>query len=173
MVSEPIYHVATAAHWRAARRNGSYEMSTRERTLAEEGFIHASRREQVAGVLERFYADIDEPLVLLVIDPARMDSPVRFERVGNERFPHVYGPIPVRAVVEAVALRADGTSESLFTLFLREMISRMALAVVVFAFMLGGAALGGSFGDDGTRLLGLAAGAALGVGVIFAGKRLR
>lgn len=172
-MSERIYHVATASDWRAARRSGSYETSTLGRTLAEEGFIHASRREQVAGVLERYYSGAGEPLVLLVIDPERLDSPVRVEQVGPETYPHVYGPIATRAVVSTVPLRADGSSEAVFTLFLREMMGRMLGALLVFTLMAGGAALGASFGDAGTRLMGLCAGGALGIGVVLLWKRVR
>jgi uncharacterized protein (DUF952 family) len=100
---EHIFHLATRADWRNATRTGSYRTSTRGRTLAEEGFIHASRAGQVTGVAQAFYADVDEPLVLLQIDPALLGSKVRLERpVGSdEDFPHIYGPIPTGAVVAA------------------------------------------------------------------------
>lgn len=102
---EPIFHVATAADWGAAVREGAYTTSTRGRTLAEEGFIHASRRDQVQDVLERWYADVDEPLVLLVIDPALLGAEVRVEPVGDETYPHVYGPVDPAAVVEVQPIR--------------------------------------------------------------------
>ena len=41
-----IYHLAEQAHWRQALRDGTYTRSTRGRSLAEEGFIHASSAEQ-------------------------------------------------------------------------------------------------------------------------------
>ena len=37
-----IFHVATAADWRAAETTGAYRLSTRDRTLEDEGFIHCS-----------------------------------------------------------------------------------------------------------------------------------
>ncbi|MCO5970096.1 DUF952 domain-containing protein [Actinoallomurus soli] len=99
----PIFHIAERAQWEAVRDAGRpYEVSTRGRTLAEEGFIHASRDEdQVSKVRRAFYADLDD-LVLLVIDPARLD--VRHESVGDDVFPHIYGPIPPEAVIEVRAL---------------------------------------------------------------------
>ncbi|WP_107772374.1 DUF952 domain-containing protein [Nocardioides sediminis] len=104
-MTEQIFHVATAADWEAAVRHGAYATSTRGRTLAEEGFIHASRREQVQPVLERWYADLDEPLVLLVIDPDRLAAEVRVEAVGDDTYPHVYGPIEPTAVVDVQPIR--------------------------------------------------------------------
>jgi uncharacterized protein (DUF952 family) len=44
--------------------------------------------------------------VLLHIDPARLQAPVRYENLegGRELFPHVYGPVPVSAVVDVTPL---------------------------------------------------------------------
>ena len=72
-----IFHIATAADWAAAQRSGAYTTSTRGVSLEQEGFIHASRRDQVAGVWKRYYADADEQLVLLSIDTERLTSPWR------------------------------------------------------------------------------------------------
>lgn len=49
-------------------------------------------------------------LVLLVVDPARLSDPVRFEPgdpsdPASMRFPHLLGPLPVTAVVAVVAYR--------------------------------------------------------------------
>ena len=110
MSDSRIYHVALASDWAAAQRVGEYAVSTRGRSLADEGFIHASRADQWAGVRETFYADVTEPLVLLVIDRALLAAEVRDEAVpdSDETFPHVYGPIEVAAVVEVRALDPMG-----------------------------------------------------------------
>ena len=77
-------------------------MSTRDVTLAEEGFVHCSFAEQLAATAERFFGDLDEIMVLR-IDPALLTSPVVVEDLydAGQPFPHVYGPIDVAAVVEA------------------------------------------------------------------------
>ena len=99
-----IYHLALVADWEAAQQSGDYRISTRGRTLAEEGFIHASRREQVQGVLDAFYAGAG-PLLLLEIDPARLTSDVRVDEVApGVTFPHIYGPINLDAVVSVTPL---------------------------------------------------------------------
>ena len=103
---ERIFHLALAADWAAAQEAGDYRISTLGRTLEQEGFIHASREDQWPGVRERFYADVTEPLVLLEIDPVLLTAEVREEHVPgtSETFPHVYGPIDLRAVVGTRAL---------------------------------------------------------------------
>ena len=50
-------------------------------------------------------------LLLLVIDPDRVEHEIREEQSGDELFPHIYGPLNVDAVVEARPFppNADGT----------------------------------------------------------------
>jgi uncharacterized protein (DUF952 family) len=98
---EHIFHLARETDWAAARAAGEYLVSTLGRTLAQEGFVHASRRHQVAGVHAAFYRGLDEPLLLLEVDPARLRAEVRLEVPPGaaEAFPHVYGPLDVGAVV--------------------------------------------------------------------------
>src|SRR5436190_20221908 len=98
-----IFHLALASDWAAAQEAGAYTMSTRGRTLAEEGFIHASRGDQWTAVRERFYADVTEPLLLLQIDTDRLDVPVVVEPAvpgSTETFPHIYGPLALDAVMK-------------------------------------------------------------------------
>ncbi|MFF1808912.1 DUF952 domain-containing protein [Streptomyces sp. NPDC058251] len=106
-MSEPLLHITERSLWDAARASGAYEMSTRGRTLQEEGFIHCSLRHQLPGVASFLYGSYTGPddLVVLVIDPERLGAPLRYEAMkpGGEEFPHVYGPIPVEAVVEVEA----------------------------------------------------------------------
>jgi len=94
-----IFHVATLADWQQAQETGTYTTSTYGRTLQEEGFIHAARHDQVPEVRDRFYADVTEPLVVLEVETDRLDAEVRDEEVGDEVYPHIYGPIPTSAVV--------------------------------------------------------------------------
>jgi uncharacterized protein (DUF952 family) len=102
-----IYHLAEPADWAAALGSGRYERSTRGRSLAEEGFIHASTAEQWPVVRRSFYADVAGPLLLLEIDPGLLTSPLVVE-VGDpetgEEFPHLYGPLDVAAVVSVTEL---------------------------------------------------------------------
>ena len=100
--TRPLYHLALAPEWERARHAGSYDRSTIDRSLAEEGFIHCSFAEQVQGTADRFYRGRDD-VVLLRIDPHRLDAPVRVEVAPGtgQAFPHVYGPIDVVAVEAA------------------------------------------------------------------------
>ena len=75
-------------------------------SLAAEGFIHASEdEEQVVGVANRLYANIDG-LAALVIDEHRVRAEIKRELAANgERYPHIYGPLNRTAVVGVRRLR--------------------------------------------------------------------
>ena len=94
-----IFHVATLADWQQAKVSGSYTTSTYGATLEEVGYLHAARREQVSGVLAQFYTDVGEPVLVLEIDTDLLDVPWRQDQVGDDTYPHIYGPLKPEAVV--------------------------------------------------------------------------
>ncbi len=93
-----IYHVTAKDSWEQAWQKGFYEAPS----LATEGFIHNSSKEQVAGVLDRYYKN-KTGLVLLHIDETKLESELKYELAPsiNEMFPHIFGPINLDAVVTA------------------------------------------------------------------------
>jgi len=97
-----IFHITLPEHWARAQRDGAITMSTRDVTLAEEGFVHCSFAEQLAATAVRFFGDLEE-VVVVRIDPAAVTSPVVSEDLydSGQLFPHVYGPINVDAVIDA------------------------------------------------------------------------
>lgn len=102
-----ILHLAVRSDWEVARATGSYPWSTRGRTVTDEGYVHCSHEHQWRGVRDRFYADLaDDELVLLVVDETKLSSPVVVERLGDapDEFPHIYGPLEIAAVVEERAV---------------------------------------------------------------------
>jgi glutathione S-transferase len=111
--TEHVFHLALAADWEAARVAGDYRVSTLGVTLEQEGFLHAAFAHQWEDVRRRFYADVVDPLVLLVIDPDLLDVPLVVETAegADQAFPHIYGPLPVAAVAEVrPVLVRDGAS---------------------------------------------------------------
>ena len=83
-------------------------------SLGTEGFVHCSDPGTVHLPADRLYAGRTD-LLLLEIDPAKLDVPLRWEPgappiPGGPWFPHVYGPINASAVVHAEPLdRRGGT----------------------------------------------------------------
>jgi len=96
-----IYHIARAADWEHARQAGEYRVSTLDRTLEQQGYIHASTASQVAGVANAVYTGVAD-LVVLVIDEGLVRPEIRYEApepAATELFPHIYGPLNADAVV--------------------------------------------------------------------------
>ncbi|MEZ4903918.1 MAG: DUF952 domain-containing protein [Spirosomataceae bacterium] len=97
-----IYHIITKERWAEFEYKAAYTSDT----LTAEGFIHCSRKEQIAGVLTRFYAEI-ENLLLMEIDESKLTSPLLYEPATDvvDTFPHIYGPINCGAIVSVVVIQ--------------------------------------------------------------------
>jgi uncharacterized protein (DUF952 family) len=95
-----IFHLTTSDVWEVALAAGTYTMSTRGRTLEQQGFIHCSEADQVEGVRRYWYDDLDDVL-LLEVETDLLTSPWRTEQLegADQPYPHVYGPINLDAVV--------------------------------------------------------------------------
>jgi uncharacterized protein (DUF952 family)/nitroreductase len=108
----PLYHLALQGEWDEAVRGGdAYRRSTLGMSLDEQGFIHCSFASQLQGIADRFYRGRHD-VVLLTIDPDRLDAEVRVEDLAGAgaTFPHIYGPLPLDAVIQVgrVPLGPDG-----------------------------------------------------------------
>ena len=100
MAADVLLHLIEPARWRDALGRGAV-------APGPEGFVHLSRPDQVHLPAARL--GLSRP-VLLVVDPGRLADPVRAEPGRPDDpdgmlFPHLYGPLPVRAVVAVVPWR--------------------------------------------------------------------
>jgi uncharacterized protein (DUF952 family)/ribosomal protein S18 acetylase RimI-like enzyme len=105
MAPDVLVHLVEPATWRGALADGA----VRPPSLDDVGFVHLSTPEQVHLPAERIYPGRRD-LALLVVDPTRLPDPVRFEPgvpsdPASMRFPHLYGPLPVTAVIAVVPYR--------------------------------------------------------------------
>ena len=103
-----LVHLCGIDDWSTARSRGGIRPDA---SGAGARFIHLSTPEQVHLPANRLYRG-REDLVLLHIDPELLDSPVRWEPgVATDPesmlFPHLYGPLPVRAVIRVAAYLPD------------------------------------------------------------------
>ncbi|GAB4416135.1 MAG: DUF952 domain-containing protein [Anaerolineales bacterium] len=106
-----ILHLASNASWLAAVEKGQYVADS----LSTEGFIHCSTASQIVGVANTFYRG-QRGMALLLIDPSKLTAELKWEppaepeptraRTG-ERFPHIYGPLNLEAVVKIIPFEPD------------------------------------------------------------------
>jgi predicted cupin superfamily sugar epimerase/uncharacterized protein (DUF952 family) len=97
----PLFHITTPAELDRARSSGALAPPS----LASEGFVHCCFRDQIAGVLGRYFRGAGE-LALLELDSklvgaTRVESPPG----ASEGFPHVYGALPLTALRRVFELR--------------------------------------------------------------------
>ncbi len=95
-----IYHITTRADWQQQATEATYQADS----LQTEGFIHLSEAHQVAGVLDRYYQNVPD-LMLLHVDPDKLTADLKYEPApNNELFPHLYGPLDKVAIIEVETL---------------------------------------------------------------------
>ena len=106
-----IYRIAEIGDWMAAQQRGEFASAD----LLQEGFIHCSERAQVLRTAQKYYAG-RSALVLLEIDDDVIAASIRREDLTGrgENFPHVYSPIPLKAIVRHFKFLAN--DEGMFCL---------------------------------------------------------
>lgn len=100
-----IYHIALAEDWNSSKSEYSHE------SLSSEGFIHASRKEQVAETFKLYFPK-EGNFILLEIDSFKLKHELKYEAAPsrNQTFPHIFGPINRDSVKSA---RSFGSIEEL------------------------------------------------------------
>lgn len=102
-----IYHMCKREEWQAAAASGRHGGSSQDRA---DGFTHFSTADQIVDSAAKHRAEQDG-LVLLTVDAERLGEALKWEAArGGALFPHLYGDLPVSAVirVDDLPLGADG-----------------------------------------------------------------
>ena len=93
-----LFHVVKASNWEKYKQSGIYFPET----FDIENFIHLSEASQVKGVLERYYKNQDN-LLILCIEKEKLTSELIYEKATNdEYFPHLYGGLNINAVSKII-----------------------------------------------------------------------
>ena len=111
--------------------------------------------------------------MLLTIDTDRLSAPWREDQVGDDTFPHIYGPLNTCAVVHVAPLNREGGTESVTAMFAKEMFARMLLAVVAMLLAAGFSSLGAQVLPEWGAFLGALVGLAVGLAVFVVVLRRR
>jgi uncharacterized protein (DUF952 family) len=106
-VTATIYKICDRELWQEAVRAGLFRGAPVD---AADGFIHFSTAGQAAETASRHFAGQTD-LVLMAIDAVRLGPALKWEPSrGGALFPHLYGPLPLDAVVwtKPLPLGSDG-----------------------------------------------------------------
>ena len=107
VVTATVYKICDRELWQEAARHGVFRGAPVD---AADGFIHFSAANQVAETAARHFAGGTD-LVLVAVDAARLGPALKWEPSrGGALFPHLYGPLPLDAVLwtEPLPLGSDG-----------------------------------------------------------------
>jgi uncharacterized protein (DUF952 family) len=104
------YHVTPRVHWEAGDPSDDYTPEP----FPREGFIHTTHDPvELAVTANRYYRDDPRPYVVLHIDVARVQAPIRISDPGG-RYPHILGPLNRDAIIAVsdAARDDEGTFQS-------------------------------------------------------------
>lgn len=98
------FKVLTAAEMTALERDATFAGSPDDR---RDGYIHLSTAAQLTATVDRHYAGRSD-LHVAEVDLDALGDAVRWEAArGGEDFPHLYGDLPLDAVVAYSPLERD------------------------------------------------------------------
>ncbi len=103
----PIFKIVPSPLWIQAEAEGRFDGAPVD--LAD-GYIHFSTAAQARETARRHFSGQGD-LLLVAVDAARLGAALRWEPSrGGDLFPHLYGPLPLSAVLQVMPLPlgADG-----------------------------------------------------------------
>ena len=90
-----IYHIVLPKVWEEFKDEAFYEAES----LGTEGFIHCSFAGQLDAVLDRYYRDVGDVLVLTLETEKLTSRLVNEPSTNDELYPHIYGKINRDAII--------------------------------------------------------------------------
>jgi uncharacterized protein (DUF952 family) len=106
-VASTIYKICEAALWRKAEQEGVFGGAPVD---VHDGYIHLSTAEQAAETASKHFAGADD-LILIAVEAKALGSALKWEPSrGGALFPHLYGALPLEAVLwtKPLPLGTDG-----------------------------------------------------------------
>jgi uncharacterized protein (DUF952 family) len=102
-----IFKICDAEAWREAEREGVFRGAAID---LKDGYIHFSMAHQVAETAAKHFAGENDLLLVAVEAEALGSALVREPARGGALFPHLYGTLPMKAVVwvKPMPLGVDG-----------------------------------------------------------------
>ena len=100
-MSDLVYKIFRPQEWAEAEKAGVFLGSPDDR---RDGFVHFSSAGQVRGTVARHFAG-EGALILVAVSAAALGEALKWDvSRGGEKFPHLYGPLPLVAVTSVTGL---------------------------------------------------------------------
>ena len=98
-----VYKICTKSEWLEVKNKGQLTGSKKD---LEDGYIHFSGQDQVAGTLKKFYQN-QKDLILLKVDTLKLDHLVWEQASDGTMFPHLYSSLVISNVVDEIDITLD------------------------------------------------------------------
>ncbi len=106
-----IYKIVTMAQWRQAEERGRFTGAPVD--LAD-GYIHFSTAEQLRETAAKHFAGQGD-LLLVSVQAQSLGADLRYESSrGGQLFPHLYGDLPLSAVLTSEPLPLNDAGRHVF-----------------------------------------------------------
>ena len=106
-----IYKIVPRQMWNEAQAKGVFDGAPVDHA---DGFIHFSTKAQVRETAHKHFSG-QHDLLLVTIDGQKLGPALIYEPSrGGDLFPHLYGPLPLSAVIAVDELPIDANGLHLF-----------------------------------------------------------
>lgn len=106
-----IYKICDSSLWAKVEAAGIFEGAPVD---FADGYIHFSTASQVAETASRHFGGRND-LILAAIDPGRLGDALKYEQSrGGDLFPHLYGSLPMSAVIWHAPLPLGSNGSHMF-----------------------------------------------------------
>ena len=96
-----VYRILSNSEWSEMLRRDQFTGNAFDR---RDGFIHLSTREQVPGTIAAHFADVTDGITIAEIDASLLRDLLRWEHSRDKMlFPHLYGALPLSAVMRTMS----------------------------------------------------------------------
>ena len=100
MENDLLFALIPKQDWKNYSSSGKFEPLE----LEESGYIRCYTGKQVEDAANANFEGLDD-LFLIVIDPLRIHVPIKHEKDGDSKYPHLYGSFSIDAVIDRINLK--------------------------------------------------------------------
>ncbi len=106
-----LFTIITKRSWKTFTSSGEYSPET----LISEGFIRCIPDKELEAYANSQF-ESTEDLLLIVIDPLRIQVPIKHEKVASVSYPLIFGSLSLDAIIEKIPLPRDNNGNFMISI---------------------------------------------------------
>lgn len=97
-----LFTAIKPADWKSVSDNGSFSPDSVE----EAGYVRSFTGEQAEDIINHYFEG-EEKVMLIVLDPLRIQSPIKHINEDGFKFIAIQGAVSIDAIIDKLKLRSD------------------------------------------------------------------